>query len=79
MKQSISPVNMTFLPRNILTDEILTVLAAATEMKVIQQEFSYGSSQLFSDLGGSWGLFLGYSIVNVFFFLERAFLALLAP
>ena len=58
----------------------LTISATLSEeMKVIKQEVAYGSSQLFSDLGGSWGLFLGFSIVNLFMALEKALLAFMAP
>jgi hypothetical protein len=55
----------------------ISLRATQREVKVIKQEFAYGSNEFLSELGGSWGLFLGMSLVTVFLFIEEAFLAML--
>ena len=47
------------------------VLATSTVTKVTQF-FSYNINELISDLGGSWGLFLGFSLMTVFEILDTA-------
>jgi hypothetical protein len=47
-------------------------------VEVIEDQYSYGFTQFVGELGGTWGLFLGVSIISVLELIEHLFKAVLA-
>ena len=58
-------------------DSVLKFVVKSPYVKVIEQQYAFGMHQLIGELGGTWGLFLGLSILSVLNFLEEIFLVLL--
>jgi hypothetical protein len=44
----------------------------STFVNRIRQEYSYDFTQLLSEIGGSWGLFLGISLINILDAIDRS-------
>ncbi len=55
----------------------ITLDTSKPTFKVIEQQFAYDSHQLLGELGGTWGLFLGLSLLDILRLFERIILALL--
>ena len=54
----------------------ITLDAAKGTLKVIEQAYAYDSHQLIGELGGTWGLFLGLSLLDILRMFERLLLAM---
>ena len=53
------------------------IVLATTLVRTTTQYFSYDLNQLLAELGGSWGLFLGASLVTIFEFVDKIIARLL--
>jgi hypothetical protein len=58
-------------------ESVIRFLVRTPYVKVIEQQYAFGFHQLVGELGGTWGLFLGLSILSVLNFVEELSLMLL--
>jgi hypothetical protein len=58
-------------------ETVLRFVVKSPYVKVVEQQYAFGLHQLIGELGGTWGLFLGLSILSVLNVIEELSLVIL--
>jgi hypothetical protein len=46
----------------------LRINMVQSKIKVLEEQLTYGLNQMIGEIGGTWGFYLGFSIINMFYF-----------
>jgi hypothetical protein len=72
-----SPTNLSELWNTRAGDTSITFYVKARNVKVTEEHISYGLNQLIGEIGGTWGFYLGFSLVHILYAFDKIIITLI--